>query len=850
MRRVAIRGLLARKTRLVLTSFSVALGVMLIAGTYVFTDTINHSFDTIFSVSYKSTDVVLSPNKDLKTDDDTVPPLDASLIAKVKRVPGVADAGGALFDPSSVVLDKHGKPISGQAPSFIASVRQNRRFEALDIAKGRFPTGPDEVAMDKATVDDQGWRLGDKIAIQAAAPKKQYTLVGVVTIAGVNSLGGATISLMTLPEAQRMTGNVGKVGEIDVAAQPGTDAAALRSRIAAIAPPGVDVRTGQQEASSQSKHIRDNLKFLNIALLAFAGISLFVGAFIIFNTFSITVAQRAREFALLRTLGASRRQVMRSVLTEGLVLGALGSAVGLGLGIIVASGLRALFKVIGLDLPSNGTVVLSRTIIVSLVVGVLVTLAACLAPALRATRVPPVAALREGVAMPETRSSRLAFPVAVILTITGISMLAIGLLVVSSTAGALSLAGGGAVALFLGVALLSPRLVGPLASLVGRPLERIFGLTGRLARENSVRNPSRTATTAAALMVGVALVTFASVFAESAKRTIDDAIDSGLRGQVILENQSGFGSFSPEAANAVAAIPGVTTISRLRAAATRIEGVSGKSGVAGIDPATFTKLYHVDITKGGPDVLTRLTNSEVIVRKKLADAHHMKLGQTLRLRTPQHGTVALKLAGVVNDKGNVLNDVVVTNSLIASSFGITSDSIVVGGYAAGADQKAIKRTIDGRLRSSFPQVEAKTASQFKQENRDQINQLLGLIYGLLALSVIVSLFGIVNTLVLSITERTRELGMLRAIGTSRSQVKRMIRLEAVITAMIGGILGIVIGLVLAVLVSTAIDDFILAVPGGSLIIVLIASGLAGVGAAIAPARRAARLNVLDALAYE
>jgi putative ABC transport system permease protein len=846
VRKVAFKGLLARKLRVSLTALAVALGVMLIAGTYVFTDTINKSFDAIFTAVYAKTDAVVSPNNDIGSQDTgTIPSLDGSVLARVKALPEVGQAEGVVNDQSGVVLGKDGKPIkTGGAPTLIGSVLP-ARFTAVTYPHGRAPAGADEVAIDQATADRKHLKVGDTIGLQAAAPRKQYRIVGLLKIAGVSSLGGATSAELTLAEAQRVTGKAGRYDELYVAGRAGTSPEQLRAAIRKVEPSSVTVRTGKQETRSQQDDIKGALSFLTTALLAFAGISLFVGAFIIFNTFSITVAQRAREFALLRTLGASRRQVLRSVLTEGLVLGVLGSVVGLGVGIVVASGLRALFKAVGVDLPSSGTVIASRTIIVSLLVGILVTLIASLAPALRATRVPPVAALREGVAMPQTRSSRLAFPLAIVLTALGFGLMALGLFGTGSSSSALSLLGGGAALTFIGVALLSPRLVGPIASAVGLPLQRVAGMTGRLARENTVRQPGRTAVTAAALMIGVALVTFASIFAAGAKKTINDAVDTGSNASVILQNVNGFGPFSPGAAREVAAVQGVQDVSPMRFSQGKLKGKD--VAITGIDAASFSKLYNV--TKGG-ETLTALSPGGVVVGKTYAKDNGIKVGQTLQVQSPTTRTVPLRVTGIAEDRGQLLSPLTIPNSSATRDFASQRDGFVLVGFAPGTDAKAVKQAVDTRLSADFPQVEALTESQFKGNQANQINQLLGLIYALLALAIVVSLFGIVNTLVLSITERTRELGMLRAIGTSRRQVRRMIRYEAVITAMIGGVLGLVLGVVLAILVTQPLDGFKLSIPVPSLVLVLVLSGVAGVLAAVLPARRASRLDVLDALAYE
>ncbi len=838
MLRVALRGLLARKTRLALTALAVALGVTLISGTYVFTDTINQSFDRIFSEAYKGTDVVVTPNDDVQLDEGgDVPPIAGAVLERIRGVDGVANVEGSIFDQNGTFLDKGGEPLASQGPKFVASAFDSDKFGGFSYAEGRKPRTAEEVAIDKATARKEGFALGDRFEIQAATPRKAYVITGLTQVAGVDSYGGAAVALLTLPEAQRITGKQGAYDEIDLTVAAGKDQDAVVRELKAALPRTVDVRTGQAEAESQSSDIRDDLGFLRTALLAFAGISLFVGAFIIFNTFSITVAQRAREFALLRTLGASRAQVLRSVLGEGVVLGVLGSAAGLGLGIVVAAGLKALFKAIGFELPSSGTVLEARTVWVSLLVGVVVTLVSCLAPALRATRVPPVAALREGVALPETRSSRLAFPLAGLLTGLGVAAMAVGLFASLDDATALLVLGLGAAATFLGVALLSPKLVGPIASVVGRPIERAFGVTGRLARENTVRQPGRTAVTSAALMVGVALVAFATIFAAGAKSTVNDAIDAGLKGQAVLQNQDGFSPFSGAATRRVAGVQGVRSVAAVRFVQARYDGE--EQGVTGVDTRTFPQLYKT--------ALPRLDDRSVAVSVDFAKDRGLAVGDAVVLRTATRKTVRLRVTGLVDDKGLLLGDLTVSNDLVRRDFGQTRDSLVIVGYEGGDRTKA---AIDAAVERDFPQVEALTAAEFKDAQAGQIDQLLVLIYALLALTVIVAMFGIVNTLVLSVTERTRELGMLRAIGTSRRQVRRVIRYEAVITAQIGGVLGIVLGVFLAVLVSRAIDEFQVAIPWALLAALFVAAGAAGVLAAVLPARRASRLDVLEALAYE
>jgi putative ABC transport system permease protein len=417
----------------------------------------------------------------------------------------------------------------------------------------------------------------------------------------------------------------------------------------------------------------------------------------------------------------------------------------------------------------------------------------------------------------------------------GLVLMAIGLFGTGSSSRDLTFVGVGAGLMFLGTALVSPRLVPPIAGLIGRPMR---GITGRLARENAMRQPGRTAATAAALMVGVALVAFASIFAASARKTIHDAVSNGSHAQFIIQNTDGFSAFSPQAAQQVAKIPGVQKVSPIRFAQGKVAGKD--VSVTGVDPATFPDLYSSTNT----DQLRNLTPGTAYVSKGYDKDHHP--GPILRVKTATGRTVQLRVAGVYDDKGHLLSDITVADTQIARDFASPKDNYVFVGATGSGVQDAIKR----QLKSDFPQTETLTNQQFIDDQAGQIDQVLALIYALLALAIIVSLFGIVNTLVLSITERTRELGMLRAIGTSRRQVRRMIRYEAIITAMLGGILGAVLGVILALVVTRPLEDFKLAIPVPSLIALLVLSAFAGVGAAVLPARRASKLDVLEALAYE
>jgi putative ABC transport system permease protein len=584
----------------------------------------------------------------------------------------------------------------------------------------------------------------------------------------------------------------------------------------------------------------------------FAGVSLFVGAFQIFNTFSITVAQRTREFGMLRTLGASRNQILATVGIEALTLGLLGSVVGLAGGIGFAFGINELFKLVGIDLPNTGTVITGRTVVVSLIVGVLVTVVAALSPALRATRVTPMAALREAELQDTKARGRVVTAVAVLVGVVGLGMMLVGLFGgIEDSGSAAGLLGGGAALVLFGVSLFSPRLVRPLASLTGRPLERLRGLTGRLARENAMRKPGRTATTAAALMIGLALVVFVTVFASGLKSSVSKTIDESFRGEIVLQNRDGFSPIPRDAVEATRHVDGVSTVSSI----TYATGALPRSGqdvrLAAVDPSTLGQVLAVTFKSGDPSVLGGLGPHDALVNDAFARDQGLKLGDTLRLRTPLERTVAFKVRGTVEGELDLLGKAVVDESA-TREFGRLQPSFALARLDPDASPKDVQKEIDDAVTGSFPTVEVQNQSQLKDQQEEQVNALLGLVYALLSLAIIVSLFGIVNTLALSIHERTRELGMLRAVGMSRRQVRTMVRYEAVITALIGAILGTLLGVVFAALVSRPLADegFGLSYPIPTLVMLLVLAALAGVVAAIGPARRASRLDVLRALAYE
>ena len=854
MLKVGLRGVFSRKLRAFLTALAVFLGVALMTGTYVLTDTFTNSFGQIFDESNKGTDVAVVPREAVDSQQGADPPaMPERLVKDVRKVDGVAEAAGGIFSAGVSLIDDDGDRIgSTQAPAFGAST-QPERFEAFDYPEGRPPQGPDEVAVDKLSADNENLEMGDQITIAGAEAARPYRIVGIAKLGEVDSFGGATVAILPLREAQRLADKRGELDQISVAADEGVAPEELKRRIAEVMPRSVEVRTGEENAEQQTEDIEDDLGFLKIALLIFAWIALFVGAFTIFNTFSITVAQRTREFGMLRTLGASRRQVLTSVLIEALVIGAIGAGLGILAGIGVASGLNSLFKAAGIDLPNTGSVVKTRALVVPLLIGVFITLLAAIIPAVRATRVSPVEALSDQAVAPTRRRRRLVTGLAVLLSLGGIVAISVGLFGgIDSANDAAALLGLGAVLMFFGTALLSPRFVAPLASVVGLALERVRKLTGRLARENAVRNPGRTATTAAAHMIGLALVTFVAVFAAGIKSSIDDAIDKSFAADLTLQHDDGFSPIPTAAEREVEAIDGVGQVSSLRFGEGEVEETGKTSFITAIDPKRAREVFRFEWDEGSDTVVDQMTRADTIVDQAWATDNDVDVGDTLSVTTPAGKHAVYTVRGKLEDTADLWGDFVLTHEALTDDFHVRQDGMILVDYAPGADPTAVRREVDATIDRDFPVVDVLDQGELKDRIGEQVGQLVNLLYALLSLAVIVSLFGIVNTLTLSIYERTRELGLLRAIGMSRRQVRRIVRYEAVITALLGALLGSALGIFFAVIVSRPLADegFNLSFPVGTLIALFILAAIAGVVAAILPARRAARLDVLEALAYE
>jgi putative ABC transport system permease protein len=831
------------------TAFAVVIGVAFVAGSYILTDTIFAAFDEIFSESLGGTSVVVTAENPVEQENGEVPTIGAALLPRIESTPGVKEAAGAIFTPGGF-FDAEGEKIGNKfAPKFISSTLPGQ-LESLKYVDGHRPRGPTEASIDKAAAESSGLEIGEEIELIGQGRARKFELVGLTQL-GSASFGGASIAQVTLPIAQQLTHKVGRFDQISVAAGDGASPALLKRRIAAEMPPGVRVETAQENADRGSEEIRDNLGFLQTFLLVFGFIAVFIGSFLIFNTFSITVAQRVSEFGMLRTIGASRRQILSSVLIEALAIGLAGAVVGIFGGFLAALLLNGLLEAFGVDLPTTSLVLESRTVIVALIVGVLVTFVASLIPALRSTRVPPIAAMHAFTPTPSRRRRLLFLAFSILLALVGIALALGGLLGSGGAGKRAGLIGGGALVSVIALSLFSPRLVPTLATVAGWPLERLRRLTGRLARENAQRNPSRTAITAAALMVGLALVAFVTVFAAGLKSSVASVIDENFTGGLVIQNSDGFSPIPDGAADAAEKVPGVRLVATVRSSEAELLPNGSGAKVTAATPDIGEEL-NVEWKQGGPDVLRNLRDDQAVLSDSFASSHDLEVGDRFQLLSQTRQRPSFEVAGTFSSKLNIFGSVVITQGVLSSEFGQDQDTIDFVKTERNADPATVQAILTKVIEAEFPVAEVLNEQELKETREDQVQQLVNLFYALLALAIVISLFGIANTLALSIHERTRELGMLRAIGMSRRQVRTMIRYESVITALIGAILGMALGIVFATLIAVPLKDegFTLSYPVGSLIALLVLAAIAGVVAAIAPARRASRLNVLQSLQYE
>jgi ABC-type antimicrobial peptide transport system permease subunit len=841
--RAVIRNIRAHKLRLALSTLAVTLGVAFVVGTFVFTDTLGKTFDDLFAQT--TSDVVVEPQSDVTDDFDSgSTTLPADLVETVDSVDGVEKAVGIVLVNGLQIIGTNGEAIaSSGAPNFGANWSDDQDLTPYRLTEGRGPTAAGEVAIDSQSADSGDLAVGDTAQLVTPGAPQEATIVGIFRFGSSGNLAGASIAAFETAEAQQLMLN-GKDAftSIDAQIDPGLTQGEVAQRVQAAVGPDVKVSTGEEAADAAASDIAEALSFINIFLLVFAFIALFVGSFIILNTFTMLVAQRTKELALLRAIGASRRQVTSSLLGEALVVGLIGSTVGLVAGIGVAMGIQALFTAVGLDVSAGGLVISLRTVGIAYVVGVVVTLIAAWAPAWRAAKIPPVAAMRDDITTPQ-RSLRRRLVIGVGVLTVGVGAMLLGF-TVAEGGGAAGAVGFGAFLVFMGVITLSPIISKPVIAVLGSPVRSLYGTVGGLAVENAQRNRRRTASTASALMIGLALVSAISVMAASITTSLNNSVDEQFRFNQLLTT-SNFTPFSPNIADDVAQIDGVATVSRFRAANASIDDAD--NFVSAVDPATVAEVLNLDDIDAS---FQDLNDGEIALDTDGMKAGGYQIGDHVDVIFPT-GPQTLTIASTYT-KSITFSGYVTTLGTLADAGLKPLDFQVYIKNSPTADAAAVRAGIDDVL-ASYPTVEVQDQQEFKDAIEGQVNQLLTLIYGLLFLAIVIAVLGIINTLALSVIERTREIGLLRAVGMTRKQLRRMVRLESLVIAVYGALLGVVVGVGFGAALqqassSSGID--VLEIPWVNLMVFVVLAALVGVLAALWPARRAAKLDVLQAITTE
>ncbi|MCW2499529.1 MAG: hypothetical protein JWN87_1205 [Frankiales bacterium] len=839
MLRATFRSLLARKLRLMLASTAVLLGVSFVSGAFVLTDSLSKVFDNLFATINQGTSVTVQGVSALGEDSfdaSSREPVPGAVLETVRKVDGVSDVVGQVQGNAQLVLPNGKIYTTGGPPILGVSFNAQSPQESFQIRRGAAPSGPDQVVIDATTAGKADLKVGDRVGVIGTGATRPTTIVGIIGLKNVGTIAGATLLGYDAPSAQQLFGVPGTWTQLSVAGDVGVSDAQLRDRIAAVLPQGVEAKTATQVVADASKQLKQGLGFFNTFLLAFAGISLFVGAFLIFNTFSMLVAQRTRELALMRALGASRGQVTRSVLVEALVVGAISSVGGFLLGIAVAAGLRGLLGLLGIELPGGSTVIAPRTFVVSLLVGVGVTAVAALVPARKAAKVAPVQAMRES-GPAEDRSLGRRTAIGAVVLALGVVALVLGL-----GGSGIALVGLGAALSFLGVTILSPLFARPIVGLLGQPFARA-GITGVLGRGNAMRSPRRTSATAAALMIGLALVATISTLGASAKKSVTKIVSTSLGADYVLHTDQ-YQTFSPAVLTKLQGNPALAAVAGFRQGEAKV-GAAGRVSVQGVDPQALQQVLKLDVVQGD---LTALGDGALAISKKERDDLGVKVGDTVPVTWARTGEQPLKL-GAVYDDNDFAGSYLVSDRTFDAN--VTSKELVVVAVTQqpSVTPQAARAALETAL-VDFPNLLVEDQAQFVKAQGDQVDSILNAITGLLVLSVLIAVLGIINTLALSVVERTRELGLLRAVGLQRRQMRRMIRVESVVISLYGALLGVGVGLAFGYALVVALHDQGItefAVPTQRLLVVLLVAAVGGVLAAALPARRAARMDVLEAV---
>jgi putative ABC transport system permease protein len=857
MLKMTAKGLWAHKLRFVFTGLAVVLGVAFMAGTQILTDTMGKTFDGLFESSNQGVDVVVRRAAAIKGDftsggAEVRERVDTATLDRIRGIDGVDAAAGSI-DGQAALVGPDGKAdaASGFNGVIGANWVEDQRLNPFTIATGHAPRAPDEALIDQTTFDKDHHTLGDTITVLGKGTPRPLTLVGTAKFGDVGGLPGITLVGVTDATAQELFAEPGAYDSVVVASDGSISADALATRISGLLGSGeiggsekFEVLTGAADTANDKADLKEGLGFFNNFLMAFAYVALFVGMFIIYNTFSIVVAQRARDMAMLRAIGASRAQVVRSVVFESVAVGVVASAVGLGAGVLMSYGLRALLSAVSLDIPGGPIVITASTVTTAFLVGTAITVASALWPAVRSSRVKPIAAMRD-VAIDVTGSS---------VARTGAGLAVLGLGVASFAAGimgagsALALIGFGTVATIIGVFVLGPIIARPLMHVLGAPIQAISGTTGRLARENAKRNPKRSSATASALMIGVALVGFITILASSTKAAVSDTVAKSLQADYVVASGSfGTGGLSPEIEADLSALPQVAAVSPLR---TSPVGVGdGSSQVAAVDTQVIDQLATLDVSAGR---MADVSGTSVAVDAGKAQDDGLAVGDKVTLTFARTGPVELTVKAIFDQAPPGADGTPYLVGLDTYEANVTDqfDRQVFVKAANGVSAADSRAALDTAL-ERWPNGELQDQAAFKESITSQIDTVLNLIYGLLGLAIVIALIGIANTLALSVHERRRELGLLRAVGMTRPQVRSAIRWESVMIALMGTFLGFALavagswGIISAI---SADDPMSLVVPPVQLTVIVVLASVAGVLAAVGPARRAARLDILAAIA--
>jgi putative ABC transport system permease protein len=847
--RLAVKNVWGHKLRLLLTGLGAVVGIAFLAGTLVFTDTIKSTFDSLFANVYKNTDAYVrsSESVDVGFGQTVRGRIPDSVVAQVQSVPGVKVASGSTSGAGRII-GTDGKPLGTDngAPNFAGSTSAPE-LSPWKLAQGHMPQQPNDVVLDNASFKNGGFKLGDKVTVISQGGTRQFDLVGSVKFGSADSPGGATFALFTLPTAQEFVGRPGQIDAVEVKGDGSVSQRALADRIQKTMPTGVETLTGQEITKENQTTIQDALRFFNVLLLVFAGIAIFVGTFIIYNTFAITIAQRMRENALLRAIGAGRRQVLGGLVVEAIVVGIVASLTGFVLGIGLSVLLRAALRALGIDIPASGLVVLPRTLIVSLLVGTIITVISGVFPAWRGSKVPPVAAMRD-VAVESTVVSKARLISGFVIGGLGALLLAIGL------AGGNPIVFLGTPLIFVGLFILGPIVARPVARFLGWPLPRLRGVTGQLARENAMRNPKRTSRTAAALLVGVALVSGVTVLASSLKSYVRSVFEQQFNGDFVLRTNAQVGGLPLEAAQRMNQLPEVAAATGVGIGFGKVDRPSANGPhpqdgtLTLVDPATISKLFNLDFISGSA---SDLTDTGVLVSKRRAEADGLHIGSTFNITLLDGTPRPVTVQGIYN-KRELAGDTTVSKGFYSKGGGDQFDFSVFVKTKPGVSEAAARAALE-TVAMDYPNGTLESRTEYINNQAKQIDQVVNLVYVLLALSIVIAVVGIIITLWLSVFERTRELGLVRAVGASRAQVRSSVHWESIITAVLGTVEGLVVGVLLGyatvvALRSQGLKSFSL--PIGTLVVVLLLGVFVGWLASLLPAWRASRLNVLQAISYE